>query len=49
MLYLAKIVFEEMDLVWVGSDDIYFVNMRSKVTAPKINKYKNDFTLINQL
>ena len=48
MLYFAKIEVEKMDLLWVKSEGRYFLNMRSKVIAPKINIFFY-FTLFNQL
>ena len=49
MLYFAKIEVEKMDLLWVKSEGRYFLNMRSKVIAPKINIIFFYFTLFNQL
>ena len=47
MLYFAKIEVEKMDLLWVKSEGIYFLNMRSKVIAPKLNIIFFYFTLTN--
>ena len=49
MLYFAKIEVEKMDLLWVKSEGRYFLNMRSKVIAPKINIIFFYFTLFNPL
>ena len=47
VLYFTMIEVEKMKLVWVGSVDIYFVNVGSKVIASR--KYKKNLITCNSL